>query len=76
MAWQAPTRSSLTLLVCAFVPAGAAWAAETLVAGTRASGMGGSGEGAFVAEIVLLLLLGAAWAKCCSVMASRQPWAN
>ncbi|MES0032046.1 cation:proton antiporter [Mesorhizobium sp. M0040] len=58
MAWQAPTRSSLTLLVCAFVPAGAAWAAETLVAGTRASGMGGSGEGAFVAEIVLLLLVG------------------
>ncbi|MER9201400.1 cation:proton antiporter [Mesorhizobium sp. M0933] len=58
MAWQAPTRSSLTLLVCAFVPAGAAWAAETLVVGTRASGMGGSGEGAFVAEIVLLLLVG------------------
>ncbi|MER8504428.1 cation:proton antiporter [Mesorhizobium sp. M0204] len=58
MAWQAPTRSSLALLVCAFVPAGAAGAAQTLVAGTKASGMGGSGEGAFVAEIVLLLLVG------------------
>ncbi|WP_258589530.1 cation:proton antiporter [Mesorhizobium sp. AR02] len=58
---QASTRSIVKmLLVCALglVVATANWAAEAATAGVKASGMGGSAEGTFVAEIVLLLLVG------------------
>jgi Kef-type K+ transport system membrane component KefB len=58
---QASTRSiaqTLLLGVIGLVVATGDWAAEAATAATKASGMGGSGEGIFVAEIVLLLLVG------------------